>query len=256
MSRESIEYWDSVAAHYATMVLDNPDENEYPDLLMTYLEKQGVLKAGSGVLDLGCGAGKYAVRFARLGMHVTAMDISGKMLAYTKQYMDMFTPDYELVQADFADIVPSEQGWHKKFDFVFANMTPAVNGTEDVRKMCEISSGSCFIAKFAGYRNLFIAGILRRLGRPEEEERDYRGNDVMAEWLQDNDYHPDIVYQPYTWFNLYTVDEALEYCYQNFSLFTEDDREVLRPVLQEMADETGTVREDVESMAEWIFWRV
>ena len=44
------------------------------------------LKAGDSVLDLGCGPGLYASRFARAGMHVTGVDYSHRSIEYASKY--------------------------------------------------------------------------------------------------------------------------------------------------------------------------
>ena len=46
----------------------------YPDSLIERVVGLVGLEAGDAVLDLGCGPGFLAVAFARLGMHVTAVD--------------------------------------------------------------------------------------------------------------------------------------------------------------------------------------
>lgn len=44
------------------------------------------LKPGESVLDLGCGPGLYASRFARAGMHVTGVDYSRQSIEYASNY--------------------------------------------------------------------------------------------------------------------------------------------------------------------------
>lgn len=44
------------------------------------------LKAGSAVLDLGCGPGLYAARLAQQGLQVTGVDYSQRSIDYARQY--------------------------------------------------------------------------------------------------------------------------------------------------------------------------
>jgi SAM-dependent methyltransferase len=44
------------------------------------------LKPGDSILDLGCGPGLYASRFARTGLHVTGVDYSRRSIEYAAQY--------------------------------------------------------------------------------------------------------------------------------------------------------------------------
>jgi SAM-dependent methyltransferase len=44
------------------------------------------LETGDSLLDLGCGPGLYASRFARLGFHVTGVDYSRRSIEYAANY--------------------------------------------------------------------------------------------------------------------------------------------------------------------------
>lgn len=44
------------------------------------------LEAGDSILDLGCGPGLYASRFARAGLHVTGVDYSRRSIDYAANY--------------------------------------------------------------------------------------------------------------------------------------------------------------------------
>ena len=44
------------------------------------------LKTGDSLLDLGCGPGLYASRFARAGLHVTGIDYSHRSIEYASEY--------------------------------------------------------------------------------------------------------------------------------------------------------------------------
>jgi len=52
----------------------------YPDALIAQIAGRTGLKAGDGLLDLGCGPGQLAIAFAKLGARVTAMDPEPEML--------------------------------------------------------------------------------------------------------------------------------------------------------------------------------
>jgi SAM-dependent methyltransferase len=50
------------------------------------LISSGILKKGDKILDLGCGPGLYASRFASYGIKVTGIDISQRSLAYARKF--------------------------------------------------------------------------------------------------------------------------------------------------------------------------
>ena len=56
------------------------------DRSIQWLIKMLGLKTGASILDLGCGPGLYASRFARAGLQVTGMDYSRNSIDYASQY--------------------------------------------------------------------------------------------------------------------------------------------------------------------------
>ena len=52
--------------------------------IVKWLVEQLDLRPGARLLDLGCGPGLYCQRFARCGLEVTGMDLSGSSLAYAR----------------------------------------------------------------------------------------------------------------------------------------------------------------------------
>ena len=75
--------WNQAADHFQKIV-DEKDEG-YTNRLIEFLCEQGALKRGIRVADTGCGAGKYAVHFAKRGCSLLLVDFSENMMAYTKK---------------------------------------------------------------------------------------------------------------------------------------------------------------------------
>ena len=75
------ETWDRIAEGWNN---DPPKvraaRNRQSAKLTEYLLERGVLTSDTEVIDIGCGAGKYAVEFAGHVKRVTCSDISPKML--------------------------------------------------------------------------------------------------------------------------------------------------------------------------------
>ena len=86
-------FWDDphISIHMLAAHLD-PDfeaasrRPETIDRSVQWMIKTLALKAGDSVLDLGCGPGLYASRFARAGLQVTGVDYSRRSIAYATQY--------------------------------------------------------------------------------------------------------------------------------------------------------------------------
>jgi SAM-dependent methyltransferase len=56
------------------------------DLSVKWLIENLALKPGDSILDLGCGPGLYATRFARAGLQVTGVDYSRRSIDYAIHY--------------------------------------------------------------------------------------------------------------------------------------------------------------------------
>jgi SAM-dependent methyltransferase len=86
-------FWDD--PHISAQMLQfhlNPDVDaasrrpEIIDLSVNWLIEILALKAGDSLLDLGCGPGLYAARFARAGLQVTGVDYSRRSINYAINY--------------------------------------------------------------------------------------------------------------------------------------------------------------------------
>jgi 2-polyprenyl-3-methyl-5-hydroxy-6-metoxy-1,4-benzoquinol methylase len=86
-------FWDD--PHISSQMLEahlNPDIDaasrrpETIDRSVKWMIEALVLKAGDSILDLGCGPGLYASRFAQAGLQVTGMDYSHRSIEYASNY--------------------------------------------------------------------------------------------------------------------------------------------------------------------------
>lgn len=86
-------FWDD--PHISAQMLEahlNPDIDaasrrpKVIDRSVKWLMETLALQPGDTVVDLGCGPGLYASRFARAGLQVTGVDYSQRSIAYARQY--------------------------------------------------------------------------------------------------------------------------------------------------------------------------
>ena len=135
----------------------------------SFLQQEGVLKNNSTILDVGCGPGSFAVPFAKAGHSVVALDPAQKMLDMLRAKL---SPEdsgrVETVTGLWEDIDIKEMGWEKRFDLVFASMTPGVRDVETLQKMNDCSRKWCFLSNFSGPRrfSLFEEIHLELLEKP------------------------------------------------------------------------------------------
>lgn len=86
-------FWDD--PHISAQMLEfhlNPDidaasrRSETIDHSVKWMIEKLALKTGASILDLGCGPGLYASRFARAGLRVTGVDYSQRSIGYASRY--------------------------------------------------------------------------------------------------------------------------------------------------------------------------
>ena len=73
------ELYSTLAPYYDRLMVGIDYEKRCEDMI-GYCEKAGI-KMPCRLLDMGCGSGEMAIRFAKRGFEVTALDISEDMLA-------------------------------------------------------------------------------------------------------------------------------------------------------------------------------
>ena len=125
---------------------------------------------GKSVLDMGCGDGRYSLKFLKNGASkVTAIDISPRMLALTKRNTEGFKCAIRVVKADARKIPVSGQS----FDVVFSSFVlQHIKDHEAVFKEAYrvLKQAGFFIVAFgaielhAKYRHLYDSVIPIRIG--------------------------------------------------------------------------------------------
>jgi len=98
-------YHDRVAGHYDHSY-DDTFWQWHDSLTWDYLKPFLPKDANAGVVDLGCGTGKWAGRVAKSGYRVTCVDISIKMLDQARLKLREQGPEgkFRFLQADLCDL--------------------------------------------------------------------------------------------------------------------------------------------------------
>jgi len=89
---------------FAAESLANIDKKFLPatEQQADWLMRRMCLQPGDTLLDLGCGAGRHAIAFARRGLRVTGVDISETMLLHAKERAEAAGADISFLKADLA----------------------------------------------------------------------------------------------------------------------------------------------------------
>ena len=104
-------FWDDphiavalLAAHLDDAVAAASRPGPTIDRAVAWLADQGLAGPGVRVLDLGCGPGLFAERLARLGCHVTGVDVSRGSLAHARAAAERAGLAIDYRRADFLEL--------------------------------------------------------------------------------------------------------------------------------------------------------
>ncbi len=126
------------------------------------LLNRSIIFPGAKVLDIGCGPGSHGIPFAEAGCKVTAVDISEKMIERFKSEIPQELKDsIDCHICNWHDINPEAEGFLGEFDLVFANMTPAINSAEDLKRLMQCSKRWCHWAGWSGERRDYLMEDIR-----------------------------------------------------------------------------------------------
>ena len=143
MRTTATEKWDMLAPAFDAFKIPEAGRDD----CLTLIKNLRLLNKNSTVMDVGCGAGRYAVAFARLCRSVTGTDLSPKMIAYAKKRAaDMHLENIAFYCEDWDAVSVRNRHYQNRFDLVFAHMTPAVHNTQTLQKMQACSKNWCMLA--------------------------------------------------------------------------------------------------------------
>lgn len=253
--------WDARAEDYNENVIKKADKRKDDLNAVEFLISKDAIKKGDDVLDIGCGPGKYSMKFAEIANTVTAVDISPNMLKYAKENVENAGfNNVTFKNTPWQTFDVKEAGWDKKFDLVFASMTPAINCKESLVKMIQASKKYCFMSGFV-YRNSKISDELSK----QEFGQGYRGKKKAGESiycafniLWNMGFCPEIIYKDTVWENEWALDKVIEDYTSDFCKTGYVDKESEEKVKKylESISEDGKVKDVTRSKIAWILWEV
>lgn len=143
--QNSKELWNSRAESFRQMSLKNQITKD--SLIGKVQRTIGLLDKETCVLDVGCGAGRFAQYFSQNSLSYLGVDISENMIKYAKE-------DYKhLPNADFKVLDWNSQSLEEKFDLVFASMSGALHSIDSIKKFISHSKDYCVVERFIRDRN-------------------------------------------------------------------------------------------------------
>jgi len=258
LRESSIRHWKKRAQSFAHNTENERNESRR-QAVFKFLKDCGVELKGATILDIGAGPGNYAVPMAREAKEVVALDPAVAMLEIIRERAAREGLDnISYCSEPWEEVDLDRLGWRRKFDLVFASVSPGVRDVSDLKRMMEASRGYCYLSKFAGQRRNNIQDkIWERLF---EQPRINDSMELYLPWnlLYSLGYYPDTKFIPSSWFNvepIEQVEQRMVNWFANFKGLPPNYRETVRRVLEEEAVD-GMVREEVETTFGLMVWKV
>lgn len=207
--------WQSMAARFSEMEIPTAAD----DFTMKIITENEMCRPGQRVLDVGCGAGRYAIALDKLGMQVTATDFSEDMLAAAKNCAAAHqTKNITFSCDDWLHMDIREKGWENQFDLVLCNMTPAIRDEDSLQKAIAACKGWLMITKPCRRTNSIQDELLKRLNLKNSFVNSDRQIKLAFDFLWQMGKNPQMRCEKDNWENKRTLAEAIKY----YSLFIEN----------------------------------
>lgn len=151
-SEKAAAMWNRRAESY-TRNSSGKTYQKMQETVLDFLAFSGVEIEGATVLDIGCGPGNYTLPLAQKAAHVWALDPAAAMLDIVKaRAHEEGLTNITFVNQGWEEVDLVKENWHRKFDLVFASMTPGVNDQETLEKIMAAAKGYCYVSRFSGRR--------------------------------------------------------------------------------------------------------
>ena len=252
---QSQKFWDLRADEFNAIIDKKGDKDD----LINYLISKDAVNIESNVLDIGCGAGKYLLEFAKVAKNITGIDISPKMISYAQS--NVRNKNYNNVEfkiTPWQGLNIDELQWKNKYDLVFASMTPAINSKENLIKMNEASRKVCFMSGFVYRKDSVRDELVRRIVGINNKKR-YENNIYYAfNILWNMGIYPEIVYKDVEWNKKINIKQAIEMytlLLQKYNLNNEFIKQQVEEHLEEI-NINGEIEENINAKIAWMFWKV
>ena len=246
-----ISAWNTVAEDYVyddTVCLDS-----HPFLL--YLQEKVHLTKEMTVLDVGCGAGAYAIALAEKVCKAVGLDYSPRMIEFAEHTAtELGIKNTEFLIRDWYDY--SDHSFDEKFDLVFAHTTPAVADYRTFVKMIRASKRYGLLCK-PSRRTDEVFDKIRQIAGIETKQDDlsvaFAFDTLWAYGL-----NPEISYQNTVWKSSKTVTEAEMWYLGRLKASLQLDNKTeqkIKEYLQRISID-GIIEETIHTTLVNLFWEV
>ena len=176
MSTCNIDKWNMLAPTFDAFEIPKIGEDD----CLTLINDLKLITKDSSVMDVGCGAGRYAIAFAQMCRNVIGTDLSPQMISF--------------ICEDWDAISIQERNYQNQFDFVFAHMTPAIHNTETLVKLQACSKKWCMLVRHIHMETPLLIAAKQMLNLSNQKNADSYSADQIFHDLWKQGKRPQITY--------------------------------------------------------------
>lgn len=210
-------------------------------------------------MDIGAGAGSFALPFTKLGARVMALEPVEELAKVLVDKAKMEKADkLSLVGQPWEDICLEKEGFKDQFDLVFASLTPGIHDEATLEKMMASSRRWCFLCESAGRRRNRVQEELWRLIFAENMPWPEYNIFFPLNYLYALGYYPSLSLWSENWVEVSPIDKATDKLCRFFGMYTEitpEIKDIISGYVCQHQDE-GVFRDEWHVLLGMILWDV